>query len=352
MITQKKLCAAVIGAGMGRYGILPAFLLNNRIHVVAVCTRHPETAAKFAKEYNIPRAYYSWEALLEEDLDIVAIATPPTVQAEITQAFLKKKVAVFLEKQIAKDVCQSQTLQELAMAHQVPSCVNFIFPYLHTWRRLRAYLENGALGQLRHIFLNWRMESYDNCQRTPSIWKTNDGEGGGVLQHFLSHSFHYIESLFGEIEELRCTLSSAPDLCATGSSAASLDLVLKNQVVVHLAASNSAYAGMGHQLEIYGSAGSLLLKNEDHDPVLGFKLYYAPRGRGMELVEVEAAHYGAALKDSRVAPTSYLTNAFIDSLEGKSVRHPTIVDGHRTQVLLHYATVANEKRGFVKVVSP
>lgn len=405
---SKQLQVAIIGAGMGRYGLLPSFLQHPLVNVKAVCTSSKHTAEQFASQYHIPKAYDSWEKLLEEKIDILAIAVPPSVQGKITAAALKKKIPLFLEKQIALNVDESLQLQDLAIKHQIPTCVNFIFPYLQTWRLMGKLLNEQKLGQIRSVFLNWRMESYDNFHRTPDTWKTNDQLGGGILQHFLSHSFHYMEMLFGEIKELRCSLYPAPDLRPEGSTLASLDLCFHNGLIAHLSASSSAYKGIGHQLEIYGTEGSMILKNETRDPVSGFKLYYASRGQELELIESEDKYVSGLLYhsrvglvnldsakqskieascacvsneedhsqiwkadeenqfcevaacpnlsyqpvrgiDSRVSPTTHLVNSFIETLKGRTIEHPTIAEGHRVQVLLNCARAANLRRCFVEI---
>jgi predicted dehydrogenase len=340
---------AVVGGGFGRYGILPAFLLNDGIEVIAVCTSNIKTAEHFANQYHIAKAFSSWQAMLQEEIDVLAIAAPPAIQGEITCAALEKKIPVFLEKQIALDSSQSGQLLTIANRNQVASCVNFIFPYLSTWQKVYSYIAAGILGEIRHVFLNWRMESYDNYHRNKNIWKTNDEQGGGVLQHFLSHSFHYLEVFFGKIIELRCILSSAADLHTSGSTFASLDLIFSNNLIVHVAATSSAYAGIGHSLEIYGSKGSLVLKNETQDVVAGFKLYYAARDKQMELIDEECRYLAEQTNDSRVIPTSQLVNAFLKSLAGEPVTHPTINDGHRVQQLLNFAKIANENHCLIKV---
>lgn len=339
----------VIGGGFGRYGILPAFLKDDRVEVVAVCTNREATAQQFAQEFQVANAYSAWQDLLAQDIDIVAIAAPPAIQAEITAAALAKKIPLFLEKQIALNHTQSEKLLALANQNQVPSCVNFIFPYLHTWQKAYSYVKSGKLGQIRQIFLNWRMESYDNARRNADSWKTNDSQGGGVLQHFLSHSFHYLEYFFGKITALRCMLKPALDLAVQGSTFASLDLVFANDLHAHIAASSSAYAGIGHSLEIYGSEGSLVLKNETKDPVAGFELYYAARGAENKLLAFEAHYLTGLSTDSRVMPTSALVKAFLQSLAGEAVTHPTLNEGHRVQQLLNFSQLSHAQQNLIAV---
>lgn len=348
-VDMKKLKIAIIGSGMGRYGLLPAFLMDSRTEIVAVCTSKKDTAEKFANQFGIPAAYDDWQRLLQHDIDILAIATPPQTQTEITMAALEKKIPLFLEKQIAINPVQSKKMCELAKTYHVATCVNFIFPALKTWQLAKSYLEQGKLGDIRHVFLNWRMESFDNRCRTPNIWKTNDNQGGGILQHFLSHSFHYLEWFFGEVSELQCVLRKTADLGFNGSVFASLDLIFKNNIVVHIAASSAAFNGPGHSLEMYGSEGSLILKNESNDPVSGFELYYASRQGEKKLIDAETKYCSSKRHDSRVFPTGHIIKNFIDALSGKPINHPTIQDGHRVQVLLNSANIANSKNSFVTI---
>lgn len=346
-MTSKKFRLAIIGAGFGRYGLAPSFLKHPRFDLVAVCARRQETADQFASQYRAANAYSDWNQLLAEEIDVLAIAAPPSVQAEITAAALKKKIPLFLEKQVALTVSQSQEWVDFVDKNRIPTCVNFIFPSLNTWKEAKKYLTSGKIGKIRHVFVNWRMESYDNRLRTPAIWKTNDKQGGGILQHFLSHSLHYLEGFFGSIQELRCTLNQAPDLNAEGSTFASLDLIFKSGLIAHIAASSSAYSGIGHSLEMYGSEGSLLLKNETTDPVSGFKLFYAPRGHSATEVLAEASFHSEHVGDARILPTHSLISQFVDSLDGSLSDHPTLTDGHRVQVLLDCAIRAHINRNFV-----
>jgi len=335
----------IIGAGMGRYGLAPAFLQNGRFHLAAVCASRKEKAEAFAKEFRVEKAFDSWQSLLEEDLDLIAIATPPKVQGEIALACLERKIPVFLEKQISIDLEEATRLSHLARLNQVPTCVNFIFPYLRTWQHACRLLRENRLGKLRHAFINWRMESYDNARRTPDIWKTDDALGGGVLQHFLSHSLQYAEHFFGKIQELNCFTRPAPDLGAKGTAFASLDLIFEDGMAAHIGASNSAYRGTGHSLEIYGSEGSLFLKNESADPVLGFELFFGTRGSPFKKIGAEADHRSEKTGDSRVAPTARLVALFFETLSGGKAMHPTIEDGCRIQELLHHAQTPKRTQG-------
>ncbi len=91
----QDLTVAIIGGGIGRYGIAPALLLHPKVKITAICTSHQETADAFAKQHKIPKAYSSWQELITQDFDALVIATPPFVQAEITAAFLLKKKTCF-----------------------------------------------------------------------------------------------------------------------------------------------------------------------------------------------------------------------------------------------------------------
>ncbi len=71
--------------------------------------------------------------------------------------------------------------------------------------------------------MSWAVETYAIRQNGDS-WKTNTGLGGGVLNSFVSHTFHYVEWLFGPIERLSAELSALPSRAGAAESLVSMAL--------------------------------------------------------------------------------------------------------------------------------
>ena len=115
---EKKLRAAVIGAGrMGR--------LHSRIYsqmdqtdLVAVVDIDPEKARKLTEEYG-GRPGSDYTALADE-VDVVTIAVPTESHAEVAEPFLARRIPVLVEKPLAEDLRRARELLALA---QESNCI-------------------------------------------------------------------------------------------------------------------------------------------------------------------------------------------------------------------------------------
>lgn len=189
----------IVGGGFGRYGLIPAFRRDPRCCIVAICTQSNETAAKIAVDENIPRAFSDFsKMLLQVPMRAVAIAAPPHAQERLALAALEAGIAVFAEKPLAGSLSAAQALLARAEASGVSHVVDFIFPELTTWRHAHELIQTGKLGRIRHVMLDWRMESYDIARRR-TLWKVYSDLGGGALAHFGSHALYNIEWFLGRL---------------------------------------------------------------------------------------------------------------------------------------------------------
>ncbi len=84
-------------------GHVPAFAKRGDVRVVAVADICPARLGAAKKDLPEARLYSSYQAMLEaeKEIDIVDIATPPYMHAEIAVAALKKGAHVLCEKPLA-----------------------------------------------------------------------------------------------------------------------------------------------------------------------------------------------------------------------------------------------------------
>jgi len=335
----------VVGAGFGGYGLTPAFRLDPRCKVVAIATSTQTSAQAAAEKWDVPRAC-TWQELIEtQDLDAIAIAAPPVSQPEIALAALAAGKAVFAEKPLASGLADAIAMTTSAEASGLANMVDFIFPELSTWRDAKAVLDGGQLGQISHVFLDWRMESYD-IRNGIKRWKTVGEKGGGVLQFFGSHSFYYLEWMLGPIASLSASISIAPGLSLRGDTLAIVAVTFESGVTGSMTLSTSAFLGNGHRLEIYGDAGSMVLENPDADPVQGFRLLTGTRETGqLAVVSVEGGEGKNPSEDSRVAPVARLAGRFLDWIAEGEGATPCFRDGLRAQELLAAALSSSANGG-------
>jgi len=309
---RRRVRIGVVGAGFGGYGLTPALRKIEGCDVTAIAASTTQSAEAAALKYGVPRSCL-WQELIESsDIDALAIAVPPALQFEIAEAALMAGKPVLAEKPLSNSLEEATRLARLADRTGLANMVDFIFPELLTWKNAKKLIDSKALGRIRHIFLDWRMESFD-IRHNKIGWKTADQDGGGVLSHFGVHALYYLEHMIGPIEELSANCRSYPGASGSGDSLANLSLKFQDGASGAVTLCSAALFGSGHCLEVYGETGSLRLTNNGPDPVLGFQLYFGRRDDdGLSLMETEVQPDDLGEDDSRVVPVSRIAGRFID----------------------------------------
>ena len=125
---------------------------SKRTHLQAVASRNISSAESYAREWNIPRAHGSYEALLADpDVDVIYNSLPNHLHAEWTIKALRAGKHVLCEKPIAL------TLEELdAMtlaAKESGKILAEAFMYRHHAQTLKVkeIVDSGVLGKLQLI---------------------------------------------------------------------------------------------------------------------------------------------------------------------------------------------------------
>lgn len=137
-------------------GIAAAFVKDLRLlpdaEVLAVGSRTPEAAARFAERYAIPRAYGSWaELAADPDVDVVYVATPHSAHHAAAMVCLAGGKAVLCEKPFTLDLATAQELVETARRNGV-----FLMEGMWTRcnpavRRAVELVAGGAIGEVTSV---------------------------------------------------------------------------------------------------------------------------------------------------------------------------------------------------------
>ncbi len=326
----------IVGTNYGRTVQLPAFRADARCEVVALAGSHAGRAGQLAREAGVAKGYGGWRELVEDkNVDAVAIATMPSLQAPIAIRALELGKPVFIEKPMASDLAAARAMLRQAKATGKPTMIDFNFHQIAAWQRAKEMLDAGRIGALRHIVINWQVESRA-IQTRMRNWKTIGGsDGGGVIGNFVSHCFHYLEWFAGPIGGLAARIGGLPDDPATETTV-SMALQYEAGPLVSLSMSCASYRGPGHRLEFYGEDGTLVLHNPDADYMRGFEIYYAKRPGDYQHIAVSDPE-DALYPDGRIAPVARLVSRFFDAIENGDVAQPGFVEGYRVQRMIDAA---------------
>lgn len=342
---RKPISIGVVGIGFGQQVLVPAFRSDARCVIAGICASRFDRAQQVAQALNIPRAYRDGNELAAApDISAVAIATPPGIQATVALAAARAGKHVFCEKPLAVDASQARELLAAVRASKAAHAIDFEFAEMDAWQQTRRILQEGSLGEIRQVVLSWRVETYSYRAQTHS-WKTQLENGGGTLNNFASHTFYYLEWLFGPIARLSARLTPRE----SGGAEARADLWLEFEAGFPGSASIAAdaFLGPGHRLEVYGDAGSLVLENPTSDYMRGFTLRVATRksGRFDEIPVMQ----DAGGQDGRISPVSRIVSRFLDAVESGGEVSPNLRDGLRVQILIDAARAGDRTGGWQTV---
>jgi predicted dehydrogenase len=322
----------IVGGNYGRTVLLPAFRADPRCEVVALAGTDAGRTAELARAAGIARAFADWRALAE-DVDVVAIAVPPSVQPDIAIGTLALGKAVLVEKPFAANLTGARAMLEAARKSTRPTIIDFNFPELDAWQRAKAMLADGAVGRLRHVLVTWNVENRATRLRLAG-WRTHGDDGGGASGNFVSHSMHYLEWFCGPIVGLGGRLFALPGAGRAHESGVALTCEFASGAGGSLQMSAASFLGSGHRIEFYGEDGTLVLANPTADYFRGFELRHARRGEdALRPVAVEQPPLDAA-GEARVFPVSRLVRRLLDACEHGGAPSPGFAEGFRSQQLL------------------
>lgn len=142
-------------AGFGRHAVkrlMPGFLLASRSEVVALSRRDLPRAQSTAREYKIPHAFDSTEALsCCPEVDAIFVASPDAAHLQDVLAALEHGKAVLVEKPMAMNADEAKQMISAARQRRIKLGVAHIFRFSASVNRARELVEQGVFGQVVQI---------------------------------------------------------------------------------------------------------------------------------------------------------------------------------------------------------
>ena len=132
--------------------LIPPLRASKRNQLLAVGSRAQESAHQYAREWNIPRAHGSYEALLADpEIDVIYNPLPNHLHAEWTIKAVEAGKHVLCEKPLALTVHEVDAIQ--AAAHKYGRVVAEAFMYRHHPQtfKVQELIRNGSIGSLKLI---------------------------------------------------------------------------------------------------------------------------------------------------------------------------------------------------------
>jgi UDP-N-acetylglucosamine 3-dehydrogenase len=156
----------VIGAGFhATTNILPALGLAG-LPIAALATRDVERSRVALLRFGSTGTPYgsAAELLADPSLDAVVVVAQPADQLRLTLEALAAGKHVFVDKPLGLTSSEAQSAADAAAAADRIAVVGFMKRHAPIYRRLRAILDEGALGTLRSFSLEFGCDSTPFCR--------------------------------------------------------------------------------------------------------------------------------------------------------------------------------------------
>jgi predicted dehydrogenase len=192
----QPLRGAIIGFGnVAEHGHLPAWRTRRDMTIVAVADS--DAARRTRASRLIPEIHtYADAASLfgHERLDFVDVAAPPTQHAPLICAAAAAGAHILCEKPLAVSAEDYRRVREAVARAGVVLCTVHNWKYSEPFRRVRALLDQNAIGPLRTIHFE---TTRDGCARSAgNDWRTDGATaGGGILVDHGWHAFYLMLGL-------------------------------------------------------------------------------------------------------------------------------------------------------------
>lgn len=177
----------ICGAHISSYKTFP-----NECKIVALCDIYPEKAEKKKQEFDLEAEIFDDHLkMLDKDLDLVSICTPPYTHKEIAINCMEAGFNVIIEKPMAQSIEECDEI--IAVTKKTGKTVSSIAQnrFSSEILKIKAILDKGFIGEILSTTVNsywWRGHCYYDLW-----WRgTWAQEGGGCT---LNHAVHHIDML-------------------------------------------------------------------------------------------------------------------------------------------------------------
>jgi xylose dehydrogenase (NAD/NADP) len=255
--------------------VIPGARASDKVDLVAVASRDQARADAYAREWGIPRAYGSYEALLDDpEIEAVYISLPNTLHCEWSIRSLEAGKHVLCEKPLSRH--PDEVAAAFDVADRTGRLLTEAFMYRHNpqTRRLTELVAEGAIGELRLVRSTFSYSLYD-----PANIRLQTEVEGGALMDVGCYNVSGSRLLAGEPKRVWGEAWYGPtgtDWVFTGTMRFPGDAI---------AAFDCGTALVNRdELEAIGSEGSLFLDDPWHclNPVIELR-----RDDGVERIELE-----------------------------------------------------------------
>ncbi|MBU3716208.1 MAG: dehydrogenase [Candidatus Nanopelagicaceae bacterium] len=253
----------LIGYGLAGRTFHAPLLQASGFFLAAIASRSLDKRGAAHSDFPLATILASAEELVEEELDLVVVASTNEVHSAQAKLAIDAGIPVVVDKPMALDYYETLSLFDYADARGVPITVFFNRLFDSDTLTIKELINSGELGEI------FRYESRFERFRpdlNPAAWRENTPSelGGGLLLDLQTHLVSISLDLFGP-----ATLEFSSIRRVRGGVDDDVLLVLKHDRGVDSYLSVSAIAGSpGPRVRMHGRSGTFIAKELDPQEAL------------------------------------------------------------------------------------
>jgi len=302
-MSENKLKAGLIGYGLAGKVFHAPLLAGPGFELTSILTNNPDRIASAKSDFPNAHIAEDMKQLLDQDLDLVVVASANVVHAEQALQVIAAGITVVIDKPVGRNVRETHSIFDAADNAGIKACAFFNRRWdsdALTMKRVIKTREIGSIHRFESRFERFRPEI------NMDSWRENSAveQGGGLLLDLQTHLIAGAIDLFGPAEVSYCSMRKI-----RGGNEDDCVIVLKHLMNVDSYLSVSAVAGgPGSRVRALGKTGAVEIDHLDPQedllksgakPVNG-KWEIGPkstgrimRGDDVKDLEIEAGNYPA-----------------------------------------------------------
>ena len=188
---KNDLNIAIVGAGGFALFAVNSFLQISGVKIIGVTDINEEAAFQLSLTTNA-KVYSDLNSLLvNNEVDLVYIATPPYLHYQQSKQALLAGKHVICEKPAALKISEAEELYELASANNLLYVVNLMQRYNPLYNVVNTIVKEKILGNFLHGFF----ENYASDENLAiDHWFWDETKSGGI---FIEHGVHFFDMFSG-----------------------------------------------------------------------------------------------------------------------------------------------------------
>ena len=208
---MKKINVGLIGGGfMGKahslaYSAVPMFFWPTDIMPVkrSIAEATDTLASDAAMRFGFEKSTSDWRSIIDDpEIDLVDIATPNNLHAEIAIAALEAGKHVICEKPLARTVEEAAKMYEASRGTDRVHMVAFNYRRTPAVSLAKRYIDEGAIGRILNVRATY-LQDWSADPSSPLSWRfKKDIAGSGAVGDILTHVLDMARYLAGEITEV------------------------------------------------------------------------------------------------------------------------------------------------------